>query len=595
MASVWGELKRRNVVRVAVAYVIVGWLILQFADVLVPLLALPEWVGRLIFLLLLVGLPLALFLAWAYELTPEGLKKEKDVEHSESITHITGRKLDFVIIGVLLVALALFAVERFVLLPDPAPAIEAPKEIAAIEFQHSIAVLPFVNMSPDPDQEYFSDGLSEEILNLLTKIPELKVIGRTSSFAFKGKNTDLRDIGKTLGVKTLLEGSVRKSGDRVRITVQLIDVSDGAHIWSETYDRTMTDIFAVQDDVAAAIIDALQIHVSANPTRGRPTENTEAYVLFLRAKALFTTSGWLQVTEGFLLQAVELDPKFAEAYEWLAYVYWRQAGQFVTFAEAQKLTGEAAAKALAIDPDLAFAQALYQVGNIETYSHLAEIEAFERVVREQPSNTAPVDALIPVLIIAGYFREALGFAERLVELEPLSSQANSRFSDALYPVGRTNEAMAALELSHQLGRDRSNWDIGQVNLVEKRDDIAIVHFEAYLQRHNYPDSTWVRELVTGARDPVTGQAYLDRRIPEIVASMPEEEAYGWQMDLTKWYLYLGFLDRYFELILDLDRTDSIWTDADDFVWAGSVFRQFSLSTRPKYLDVSESMGIIDIW
>jgi len=171
---------------------------------------LPEWVGRLIFLLLLVGFPLALFFAWAYELTPEGLKKEKDVDRSESITHITGRKLDFVIIGILLGALALFAVERFVLLPDRAPAIEAPKEIVATEVQQSIAVLPFVNMSDDSGNEYFSDGLSEELLNLLAKIPELKVIARTSSFAFKGKNEDIRGIGQALGVNTVLEGSVRK-------------------------------------------------------------------------------------------------------------------------------------------------------------------------------------------------------------------------------------------------------------------------------------------------------------------------------------------------------------------------------------------------
>jgi TolB-like protein/uncharacterized tellurite resistance protein B-like protein len=490
------------------------------------------------------------------------------------------RRMAFIVISLLAAAVLLFAYQKWWVSEPPA---------------RSIAVLPFVNMSPDPDQEYFSDGLSEEILNLLTKIPSLKVIGRTSSFAFKGKNTDLRDIGQALGVKTLLEGSVRKSGDRVRITVQLVDVSDGAHIWSETYDRTMTDIFAVQDDVAAAIIDALQIHVSANPTRGRPTENTEAYVLFLRAKASSNKSGWLQVGEGFLLQAIELDPKFAEAYEWLAFVYWQQAGWLVTFAEAQKLAGEAAAKALAIDPDLAFAQALYQVGNVETYSHLAEIEAFERVVREQPSNTAPLDALIFVLMLAGYLGEALGFAERLVELEPLSSQANYRLSDALYAVGRTSEAMAALELAHQLDSNFRNWDIGEVNLVEKRDDIAIVHFEAWLQRHNYPDSTWVRELVTSARDPATGQAYLDRRIPEIVASMPEEEAYRWQMTLTRWYLYHGFLDRYFELILDLDRTESISTDADNPVQAGTVYRRFAFTTHPKYLDVVESMGIIDIW
>ena len=239
MASVWEELKRRNVVRVAIAYVIVSWLVLQMTDVLIPLLALPEWIGRLIFLILLIGFPLAIFFAWAFELTPEGIKKEKHVDRSASVTHVTGRKLDFVIISVLTAALILFAVDKFYLTPSSNQVVESVREVVATDIQRSIAVLPFVNMSSDPEQEYFSDGLSEEILNLLAKVPDLKVIGRTSSFAFKGKNEDLRGIGKALDVSTVLEGSVRKSGDRVRITAQLIDVSNGAHLWSETYDRTL--------------------------------------------------------------------------------------------------------------------------------------------------------------------------------------------------------------------------------------------------------------------------------------------------------------------------------------------------------------------
>ena len=191
--------------------------------------------------------------------------------------------------------------------------------------QKSIAVLPFVNMSSDPEQEYFSDGLSEEILNLLAKIPDLKVIGRTSSFAFKGQNQDLRGIGQALGVNTVLEGSVRKSGDRVRITAQLIDVQDGAHIWSESYDRTLNDIFAVQDNVAASIIDALQIHVGVAPTRGRPTESAEAYALFLKARASLNAFEMQDATK-FAQMATELDPKFAEAYELLANCYWYLGG-----------------------------------------------------------------------------------------------------------------------------------------------------------------------------------------------------------------------------------------------------------------------------
>ena len=463
----------------------------------------------------------------------------------------------------------------------------------------TIAVLPFVNMSDDPDNEYFSDGLSEEILRLLAKIPNLKVIGRTSSFSFKGKNIDLREIGQALGVKTLLEGSVRKSGDQVRITAQLINVSDGSHIWSASYERTITDIFSVQDDVAAAIIDALQIQVGTNPTRGRPTENSKAYALFLRAKASLNVFDYGEVEE-ILLEVVKLDPNFAEAYELLSFNYWHQTGDWIKADEGRKLIHEAAARALAIDSDLILAQALYQAADIENYSILKEIEAFERVVREQRSNPEALNALAFVLLKMGYFREALSTAVRYVDLDPFSLAANWRLSDALYAAGRTSEAVAVLEVIDQLDPRGEDWMFAVLNLLEEQDEIAIPGFEAYLQRHDFlqhefPDSSWVRDLVTGARDPATGQAYLDRRVPQILDSVPEEYAFGWQLMLTEFYLYLGFLDRYFELILASDLSAQAWTDAASLVWVGTKFRRLGFTAHPKYLEVAESIGIIDVW
>ena len=546
---------------------------------------------QVILLLLAIGFPLALFFARAYELTPEVIKLEKDVDRSESITHITGRKFDFIIIGVLVVAVGFLLVDKTYLSDGNT----ASDEIIATE-RKSIAVLPFVNMSPDPDQEYFSDGMSEEILNLLAKIPELKVIGRTSSFAFKGKNEDLRLIGEALGVTTVLEGSVRKSGDRVRITAQLIDVSDGAHIWSETYNRTLNDIFAVQDDVAAAIIDALQIHVGANPTRGRPTENTAAYALHLKARASINVVQYGDAQE-LLGKAIELDPNYAEAHELLAFSIWYQGSVEITAADAQKLVGEAAARALAIDPDLVFARALYQSGNIEDWSWLKDIEAFERAARDLPSNPGPLDALVFALTINGYLQEASGIAERAVEIDPLSAQTIGRWFAALHAAGRTSERATAQKIAEQLDVEPQGWGLfffGAGELAEGRDDIAISYFETWLQvRH--VDTAWVRELVTDARDPVTGQAYLDRRIPEIVASMPKEFAYSIQRELKTWYLHFGFLDRLFELILDLDLTNSTWTDADYIVYTGTIYRRAGFTAHPKYLEVAESMGIIDVW
>ena len=593
MASMWGELRRRNVFKVAVAYAIVAWLLIEMVATVFPALKLPEWTVTFVTALILISFPIILIGAWAFEVTPDGLKRTREVPMEHSITHITGRKFDFAIIGLLAIAVVFLVVDNYVLIDEPAPVVSEQSELAVQPVEKSIAVLPFVNMSSDPEQEFFSDGLSEEILNLLAKIRGLKVIGRTSSFAFKGRNEDLRGIGQALGVNTVLEGSVRKSGERVRITAQLIDVSDGAHIWSETYDRTMTDIFAVQDDVAAAIIDALQIHVGTNPTRGRPTENTEAYTLFLKATASFDASATIN-TEEILLQAIELDPKFAEAYELLAYCYWVLCGTGTTVVEAQKLTGDAAAKALALDPDLVFAQALYQSGNAENYSYLGEIEAFERAMRQQPGNSALMDALAWDLLAAGYGQEALEVAERFVEFDPLSPLVNFNLATALYAVGRTSESLAALDLTLQLGHDFVTWVIGNVNLVEKQDDVAIAHFEAFLKQRRLP-SNWVRELVTAARHPATGQASLDRRIPQIVASTPEEYAYMMQGYLTDWYLLFGFLDRYFELIVDLDPTDSTWSDAEIPVYNGTVFRRLGFTAHPKYLEVIESIGTVELW
>ncbi len=596
MPSFWGELRRRNVFKVMVAYAIVGWLLIEMSATVFPALKLPEWTVTFVTALVLISFPIILIGAWAFEVTPDGIKRTREVPLEHSVTHITGRKFDFAIIALLVLALVFVVVDNYVLRDEPAPAPSEQTRPAIQPVEKSIAVLPFVNMSSDPEQEFFSDGLSEEILNLLAKIPSLKVIGRTSSFAFKGKNQDLRGIGQALGVNTVLEGSVRKSGDRVRITAQLIDVLDGAHIWSESYDRTLTDIFAVQDDVAAAIIDALQIHVGANPTRGRPTENAEAYALFLKARASLNAFETRDAIE-FVQKATELDPRFAEAYELLANCYWYLGGGDIDAGEGQRLTRDAAAKALALDPDLVFAQALFASGDFENYSFAREIEALERAAREGQNNSGAMGALIWDLQQAGYLREALSIAERFVNLDPLSPIANVRLFETLYAVGRTSEAVAALELAAQLGMDYARWLLGVVNLVERRDNNAISHFEAALQQQGYPDSSWVRELVTDARDSATGQAYLDRRMPEIIATAPQAKAYTFRWDMYRWYLLFGFLDRYFEIILetDFDPADATWTDADIPVFDGTIFRRLGFTAHPKYLDVVDSMGIVELW
>ena len=470
------------------------------------------------------------------------------------------------------------------------------KPVIVVHESPSIAVLPFVNISDDPDNVFFAEGMSEEIRNLLTLVPDLKVIGRTSSHAFKGKNEDLRVIGQKLGVSTVLEGSVRKSGNRVRISVQLTDTADGAMLWSDSYERMLTDIFAVQDEVAAAIIDALQIHVSATPTRGRPTESPEAYTRYLRAKAAINVFDPLKAVSE-LLVVVDLDPDFAEAYEMLAFSYWNLAGWAIDAVEAQKLVHEAANRAIDIDPNAVLAQALFRASSFGPYVRWRKMEAFEWAVRQQPDNPLILEPYVLALTEYGYLEEALRMAERYVELDPLSLIANTYWSASLYAIGRTEDAIAALEYVGRstIESNASTWTIDGIYLAESQDEAAIRRFESYMNHDDDPDSNWIRELVTAARDTASGQTYLDRVIPQIVKSMPENDALDWQDRLTSFYLYFGFLDRYFEIILASKPIATTWHTAGIHIWRGHIYRRSGFTAHPKYLELVELLGILEIW
>jgi TolB-like protein len=589
------ELKRRNVIKVAIAYAITAWLLIQLAAILTDILSLPDWVPRFVAVLIIIGFPLAIIFTWAFELTPEGIRLDKDVRESESLRKLSGRRLDFFIIGILVIAVGYLLVEDQV---GPVRKAEEPTALVSGEPEvatNSIAVLPFVNMSADPDNEFFADGMSEEILNLLARIPNLKVIGRTSSFSFKGKDADLRTIGTTLGAATLLEGSVRRSGDRVRITAQLIDANDGSHLWSETYDETMTDIFEIQDQVAAAIINELQIHVGTVPTRGRPTESTEAYALFLRARAA-TIVFELQEAEELLKQAIGLDPNFAEAWEMLASVYWAgPPGN--TIVELQDLMSDAAGRAIELDPALVLAKTYHDSSTRRSDMRWRTIDGFKRAVRDRPNDPMVLEGLTFLLTEFGYLDEALKDAARLHELDPLWALANTHLPITLYAAGHAEEAVAALEFVNRsdFSPQIYRWAIEGLNLVERQDEIAITNVESWLEQNNYPDPTWFRELVTNGRDPVTGQAYLDRRIPEIVTALAEVDDIDWHNGLISLYLFFGYLDRYYELVLDDEPVSDKWHDAGHHMWRSAIFRRLGSTKHPMYVELAELLGFIEIW
>lgn len=328
--SLFDELKRRNVFRVAIAYLITAWLLLQLADILIPILTLPEWVGRLVFLLLVILFIPTLIAAWALELTPDGLKLEKDVDRSSSITPSTGKKLNGVTIGLLVLAVAVLLIDKFYLSAEDAPAEESEKMLV----DKSIAVLPFADLSQEQDQEWFADGLAEEILNALARTPDLLVASRTSAFAYKGSDKDLRVIATELGVAHILEGSVRRAGDRLRITAQLIRASDGFHLWSENYDRDVADVIDVQEDLATNIANALETTMDPAALADMlriGTQTVEAYHAYLRGLAFYSASqetGDREANrhgyESFEL-ARSADPGFSEAHNQAAQFWQTQA------------------------------------------------------------------------------------------------------------------------------------------------------------------------------------------------------------------------------------------------------------------------------
>ncbi len=313
--SFFDELKRRNVFRVAFAYAIVAWLVLQVGDALAPALRLPDWVNTLLAYFLILGFPMALFFAWAFELTPEGIKKEKDVDRSESITHVTGRKLDFAIIGVLAIAVVYFIAEKIFWADDLA---------TESQVNASVAVLPFVALSSGEDDGYFADGLTEEILNALAQLPQLQVMARTSSFFFKGRNLPVPEIAARLNVAHIVEGSVRRDGERVRITAQLIRASDGFHLWSQSYDRTLNDVLAVQEDIAENIAEVLDVVLDDNARRimrSAGIRDVEAFIAYQKGLEAFGTaheyapfiSGPLAIANAYFDRALEAAPHLTKA------------------------------------------------------------------------------------------------------------------------------------------------------------------------------------------------------------------------------------------------------------------------------------------
>src|SRR5438093_62987 len=420
LRNFFAELKRRNVYKVAIAYAVVAWLLMQIASQIFPFFEIPNWAVRLVVLLLIIGFPVAVILAWAFELTPEGIKRAENVDLSKSVTRKTGRKLDFFIIAVLLLVISILLFQR--LHPNVSPAVSS-------SLDKSIAVLPFDNLSRDPDNAYFSDGIQDEILTKLAGIGDLKVISRKSTAKYKSTPEDLKTVARELGVATVLEGSVQRAGDKVRVNVQLIDARSDMHLWAKSYDRNFNDIFAVESDVAQEIADTLRAKLSRSQVKvfaAAPTRDTGAYDLFLKGEyeerqAEGTESVvFFDRAETFYRQALTRDPSFALAYARLANNRLNRHWFSNRLAPAQlEEVRSDIERALAIAPDLP--DAYLALGTFYYWGHRdydSALRALDRAIELQPSNSDSRTFRAAIYRRRSEWRRSLAEDERALELDP---------------------------------------------------------------------------------------------------------------------------------------------------------------------------------
>lgn len=436
------ELKRRNVIRVGIAYAAGSWLLAQAADLVLDVMGAPDIILRSLVAILALGFIPAVIFAWAFEITPEGIKKEKEVDRAQSITNQTARKLDIATMALVIGAIALLVADRFIpekgTLEGSEPFSQVDQQIddepevekRALTPLKSIAVLPFVDMSPAKDNEYFTDGLTEELLNILAQIKSLQVAGRTSSFAFKGKTEDLRSIGEKLNVNTLLEGSVRKDDERqrIRVTVQLINVADGYHIWSDTYDRDLEDIFAIQEDIALQVAEALKINLLGEE-EARIVEHTRtdmnAYDLYLQGIQSYNTISYdgLRDAERLLRQALVLDPDYQPASLALVKVLLEQEGTGVRApAEVNLMATPLLDEVLENDPHNSDAHA-YRARLFEANRNHADAHsAYQLALDSNPRNVNALSSFGRFLFDRDEIEEGLGYLQQAAQIEPYDTK-----------------------------------------------------------------------------------------------------------------------------------------------------------------------------
>ena len=546
------ELKRRHVYRVAIAYGVVAWLLIQVATQVFPFFEIPNWVVRLVVLLTVLGFPVALVIAWAFEMTPEGLKRNDDIAPNEYIPRWSTRKFAALIVSIAILAagVPLFQLSRSK--PTWLPWSDA----ASTASQKSIAVLPLLNESGDPGDEYFSDGLSEELIAALAQIKGLKVIGRSSSFRFKDKKDGRKTIGEELGVSTLLEGTVRKQGDQVRIVAELINAADGTELWSRTFDRELKDIFAVQAEIAEAVATSLELTLLGTEdtsAKKASTKSMEAHNAYLQGHFYFERRNLEDYRKavGFFDQAIRFDSDYALAYAERSEA-WAWIGDLSSEKkkEAWKAAGSDAEKAVAVDPNLAEAHAA--LGWVRFFIEWKFAEGLAELRRAQqlsPWNPTASDLLARVVVYLGQFEEAEKLARQSIELDPLAYQARISLARVLFTEGKLDETEAAARKAAELQPTAAGNHRFQVFVAIQRGDGEAALREAQLE----PNERY-QTFRTRARALYTWGSSCGRRtLAELIAKDRDVMAY----QVAEVYAWRGENDKAFEwLQVSLDTHDT---------------------------------------
>ena len=605
--SFFTELKRRNVLRVAALYIVASWLVLQVTDVLASILPIPPWSGAFVFTLLVIGFPLVLVFSWVYEITPEGMKRETSVGEDSRIPQESGRRMDRVLIVLIVLVLVVVTADRMI--PESSLGeidvnVDEPTAAATpVQEQvrgNGIAVMPFLNMSDDPGNKYFSEGISEEILNVLAKVDGLKVSSRTSSFALSDQNLDLKTIAEKLGVQFILEGSVRKVDDRVRITAQLIDVADDAHLWSESYERTLADVFLIQQEISGNIVKSMReilgtsIGVGVPAAATKPTDNLEAYEQYLEGRywfqnrILFRTEGLHKGIDA-LERAIELDPQFAEAYATLAAIYVVYDGYATEFEQSRfepGVTQERAEryglKAIELDESLAEAYAVLGLLNRDRQDWNAAIDNSRKAVELDPSNGLSRMWYGLLLVQLGHVERAKDVLLTAAELDPTSAIVAHWLADSYRILGQPEQSLFHGQRAIDLGGYSMADGVYQYYLQRGDYDKAIEtleHTEAMLGNN----IKVVRPLVAAVQDP--------EKIPELMAAdkqlteiLPNVNLGAYYLDIPKREFVLELLEREGRAGNFANYTYRLWEPQFEWVRNSGLFKKYA-----------EETGMVDYW